>query len=32
VIFEGSFKIELFPDDLGYWSIRNMKIEGINFE
>jgi len=32
VVFEGSFTIELFPDDLGYWSIRNMNIEGINFE
>jgi len=31
IVFEGTFNIELFPDGLGYWSIGNMIIEGINF-
>ncbi|MDP4261623.1 MAG: hypothetical protein Q8941_03735 [Bacteroidota bacterium] len=29
--FEGKFTIELRPDDLGYWSIKNMEIEAVNF-
>lgn len=32
MVFEGTFSIELFPDDLGYWSVWNMIFEGINFE
>jgi len=32
IVFEGTFNIELFPDDLGYWSIGNMKIEGVDFD
>lgn len=32
LIFEGQFMIELIPDDLGYWSIRDIQIRGINFE
>jgi hypothetical protein len=29
--FQGNFMIELQPDDLGYWSIKLMQIEGIDF-
>jgi hypothetical protein len=32
LIFEGQFSVELNPDDLGYWSIRDMQMDGINFE
>ena len=31
-IFEGQFLVVLNPDDLGYWSIREIQMEGINFE
>ena len=32
VIFEGQFSVELSPDELGYWNIRNIQIGSINFE
>lgn len=32
VIFEGQFLVELNPDDLGYWSIKEIQMGGINFE
>lgn len=30
-IFEGTFLAELSPDELGYWSIKSMHLEGISF-
>ena len=32
VIFEGQFLVELNHDDLGYWSIKEIQMGGINFE
>lgn len=32
LIFEGLFSVELNPDELGYWSIRGLQMDGINFE
>ncbi len=29
--FQGNFMIELQPDELGYWSIKLMQIDGIDF-
>ena len=31
IIFEGKFNVLLQPDGVGYWCIKNLDMEGINF-
>ena len=32
IVYEGDFKVELILDDLGYWDMKRIEIDGFNLE